>query len=215
MQHFNTMSLEDLNLRYGGTLVRYERRPFWIENFTAPDKVKGIFLDTGKGEVISSDSIDSSSPRLGFVNGQSYPTFMVRRPARYYKQGLNHRNTNGIYYRRIDGHLQKFETDILRDSRDINLMKNIANVFNNNYPSVSECLEIISSRDSVSAAPYAAFSREFCLVKLEGDSNDNVEPVILIDPTGNEIGELTEQGDIELHDTFVYLRELLEERQEV
>lgn len=191
------MSHEDVSSRYNGCIVLYGDRPFYIEEINSDYEAWGRFLDDSYEETISihDPAFNTHSPILGFINGPRHCHYVSRTPARYYRHGLNQRNTTSFDVTRgryNTGHAVFTHSQ----SGSMGLIACIKNL----YPTYEECLYILSQYGSGSQA----FNKEYAIRKTQRErtihySGDTV------------IGQLGPDDKLILNEDYNYLLEELGE----
>ena len=204
MPHFSHMNNRDKNSRYSGTFVSRNGRPFLISEITESNVVSGKFMHSQRRGTFNFDELDSSPPRLGFMNGFEIPTYVVRKGSRFYKQGLSNSNLQMLRCFWDHGMITVSRQKVGYLMESIDGMSHFNDMMTGTYPSFSECLERLNSVDHL---PSQAFCREFTIFSADED-----DQFLLIGPNCRTVGKITDNGEPELDNEFNYYRELLEAR---
>lgn len=131
------------------------------------------------------DDVDTSPFKLGYINQGGRAQFAERTPTRYYKQGMNRNNVHS----------------------DANIYgAGVRKTIVGEYPSLSECMELVSCGEKLSWA----FSRNFCVSggeELNLLFRDEVVGKCLVLGERDVIPQLSEE--------FNFLSEMLQEEYNV
>lgn len=154
--------------------------------------VSGCLLNSHNQEItVGLDDLDLSPVPLGYVNKDRSVSYVSRSPCRHYKQGLTNYTMN------------------VRGSPVSLTSRFLANTIMGKYPSLECVMEDILTEESRAQA----FSRNFCVRKLEGS-----KPALLYKSV--PVGLISWNSDacranFSLNDDCQYLNEVLEEETSV
>lgn len=180
--------VQDLEMRLNRSLVKYNGRPFFIEEVQPNCVLLGKYLDTQRLAIceLPNKNLDIRPVPLGYVNLSSRAMYVSRIPRRKYKQGLNDQNILLKGYM-LDG---VRVTDLLRS-------KNLCRCINDEYPSLSDAIKHAEEHES------CAFSRKFAV------RNEEELGVLSLQYRGSAVG-IVMHGELQLNSSNQYLREELE-----
>lgn len=122
--------------------------------------------------------------QLGYCNYPDFCTYLVRRPVRMWKQGLS-----PDHIKAKSGYIDE----------GIITSHYLYNTILGSYPSPEE-----SYRRVVDIGGSCAFNRDFAF-------SSPLYPVISLEYKGEVIGDMNENGDLEIKDKFFFVKEQLEE----
>ncbi len=189
--HFSNMSDRDINFRYSDTMVLFNNRLFFIRKIQ-DRRVFGYFVSTKEEYTFLFEYLDSGPPKLGYVNIDSpYPSRILRRPSRFYKQGICSSNLRVEQYVLTDNRL--VQTSFNENSGHLTLA--LENTIGNIYPTFNNAIKNIKD------TKYQAFSRYFCVV------TDKAKDIYLL-WRNNKVGEVRD-SEPELYNEYSYLNESL------
>lgn len=169
---------EDVQMRLGGSVVRYKGEPVQCESTGSGDGLSVnlyTFDSIKRGEppftkVHSSDiELDIRSPRLGYGTYKKRAVYLSRRPERRQKQGL----TTGCIS--VSAPSGLFST---REVGDLFFSDTLVNIIKGKYPTYDEALWTLQKGSSWRGM---AFSYDLCLRKDDMD-------ILKLDLRGDSIG---------------------------
>lgn len=183
----------DAAMRLEGTIVSYDGKAFKVLGITGEDiRLYGVIIRNGTEVTCHQDDplLSMAPPPIGYVNFDNHSLYLMRKPVRRWKQGLDIRALAcpGAGMR------------IMAGLGDRNLMDCLENV----YPSFEKSLGMFKSTNPFNpdARKSVAFSRYFCVNKgAEG---------LCLEYKGRAVG-VVEKGVPVLSEKFQWLREGLEE----
>lgn len=199
MQHFKHMNTRDKNSRYSGTIVTYDDSPMYVSEITG-ENVTGTMLATGRTVEVPFKDLNTKPIRFGYVNGFGKDIYMMRKPARYYKQGFC--NTN-IVFRGSEGGRGVRDLNLLNDNF---FMSKVAEMIQGKYPKYDQAVKDVTNSRKL---PSCAFSREFCLLNTKKSPRDTKSTTLLL-WRNKTVGKIV-KGQPELYDDYGYLSEHLKE----
>jgi hypothetical protein len=180
----------DLEMRLSRSLVKYNGRPFFIEDVEPNCVLVGRYLDTQREArcELPNGNLDIRPVPIGYVNMNTRCLFITRAPQRRYKQGLNESNIRVLTQRHWEPRI---------NLRDLLLSKNMARTVNNEYPSLEQCLEELRTKKS------QAFCRRFAV------QNEKELGVVSLQYRGRAVG-IVLGDEVQLNSKNRFLQEELE-----
>lgn len=141
-------SVQDLQMRLGKSLVRYDGRPYFIMAIDGRT-VMGIFTDNEREYTfkLPDTKLDVRPVPLGYANTGAEALYLSRVPQRRYKQGLSEESL------KVLGR---------HAARRLLTSKPLAECILNKYPSYVAACKRVREDKRVSSV---AFSRKFCVEK--------------------------------------------------
>lgn len=181
----------DACMRLEGTVVLWKGKAARVEGITDTLLLRLIDLDTGKTGTVAQDSttVQLRAPSLGYVNGDRGATYVIRKPARMWKQGLDRRHLACAGVRAHPVDLAHW------------LDRPFVNCYNNTYPTLAEALKIIEGGNN----PFKQAERNsvaFC-------KHWAVDSKLKLLYKGILVGELKDEPTLE--ENWLWLSESLQE----
>jgi len=159
-------SLQDLQMMFLNTLIRYKGLPVLVENIIQEKKTKEVkvelyHLTTNEFSLITfnEEEFNFKPVRLGYINHRGFAIYIYRQPYRKFKQGLNREcmvyvDSEMLY---LDGNHQLRRNQSVDDVFAL-WVNSLCNTIDSKYPSLKEA--IIKIKDG---AMEVAFDRQFAI----------------------------------------------------
>ncbi len=144
---FEKSSIDDLNMMLARTVVLYNKWPVFLHEVVKGRLALCSSLATQKEKLVPIDDplFDFTPVPLGFVNSETTAAYTARRGVRKMKQGLSRDNLQVTQIGKTP------EDEALYHSiRDLNT-KYLVPTIKENYPTLKECLEAVSTDAKIKA----------------------------------------------------------------
>ena len=175
------------NEKLGGSVVSKDGWPVYIDHVSGIGEVAYRKLGAMKWQTCKLQELDLSPIKLGYVNYRDSAQYLVRMPARVYRQGVRENtcrakeNNRWMRIRLFDG--------------------GMANTAMGIYPSIDVCLDDITNDDVTGRA----FSRIFAIRKQRNN--------LSLQYKERRVGLVnSDNGEMSLAPEFCYLQEALNEQ---
>jgi hypothetical protein len=168
---------QDHEARLNGGIVFYDEKPYYLAlASTTEAQLQPIYRKESSGSFIvklNDPKIDISSPKLGFVNTKTEAVYVMRAPARRYKQLLQYTMATGEAV--MTGNMYGGDRlhDIIHSSNGEKMLVG-------DYPSLETVRKILE--ESVSKVTSRAISRNIAIAR---DSYDILRVYYKLDLIGN------------------------------
>lgn len=181
----------DACMRLENTVVLWKGRAAKVEGITEGLRLNLKDLQTGRVCTVAQDAatVQLRAPSLGYVNGPAGAAYIVRKPARMWKQGLDRR------------HLAYVAREATRPDLAHWLDQPFIDCYNNVYPTLEQSLKLIEGGSN----PFKQAERSsvaFC-------KHWAVDKHLKLHYKGAEVGELKDEP--RLLEGYLWLSESLQE----
>lgn len=166
-------SAQDVKQRLDNTFIRYKGevvKVTWYDELTLrvlPLTEESSIAPQGKVVHSSSDNLDISSIRLGFLSGmeKKAPVIVRRKPVRRYKQGVCVANMDAIGWRGPDVEVAGWGE---REFQALTASPSFVYMLMDKYPTVTEAIGYMKVASTIPSMHYAAISKDFCFASVKG-----------------------------------------------